>query len=561
MRPLVAFFIVLWSGLALAAHDGPSTFTLTPSAPQIPPQGEIQIALQWSIPPGWHMHGPVEAFFASPPQLLWTLPQGLRVKDIQWGPTTEFNEGKLTLQGYADKATALVTLERDGPYDLTNARISLKALWVLCNVTCLRQEQTLELTFPAATYLTAAQMAEVTQSLAPKQPLHAGLWAMLLAFIGGVLLNLMPCVLPVLSLKLMDLFKVAKHPGQARLLGFSYTLGVLTTFWLLAAMLLLIKVQAQAALGWGFQLQSPLFVWGMALVMLLLALNLFGFFEVGTFLTRFDVQAGPPWLRTYLGGMLACVVATPCSAPFMGSALAYALSTTPGEAMAVFTALGLGLALPFLLITNIPALLRKLPKPGMWMVKLRRILGGMLALTTLWLMWVLHGLVEEPFFVLGILALVAIGGGIALYTQRHTQTPFKVGGFLALFVSIGVVLYTLKHGEGDDMWESFTPAKLQAYRQQGRPVFIDFTARWCLMCQTNKTTILNTSKVLAHFKKHQVALLRADWTRYDPAITQALATYGRQSIPLNVYYPAAADAQPLILPAVLTQDTILHAIK
>jgi thiol:disulfide interchange protein DsbD len=406
---------------------------------------------------------------------------------------------------------------------------------------------------------------------AGKSPLTV--WAaVVFAFLGGIILNLMPCVLPVLSIKVLGLVRQAgESRGKVLQHGLAFAFGIVSAFWGLAGLLAVLRL-AGARVGWGFQFQSPVFLVVMIFLFLTIALNFFGVFEAVPGLTRLSPGAVPPagtLKGSFLNGVLATVVATPCTAPFMGTALGFALVQPVGVAWLVFTALGLGMALPYLLLTLSPALLGRLPKPGPWMVTMKQSFGFVLLGTVAWLTGVLgnqRGVAEVKIAGLG---LVAFAFGIWLLNRG----PGKKKALLRLVVAWALILgafgYVVRavqtvppgarvgavSGEEEVIWRTYSPELLEGLRQQGVPVFVDFTASWCLTCQLNKSTALGRPEVLAAFREKGVVLVRADWTSYDPAITDALAALGKTSIPVYLLYPAGED-EPLVLPELLTARTV-----
>ncbi len=341
--------------------------------------------------------------------------------------------------------------------------------------------------------------------------------ACLFAFIGGLILNLMPCVLPVLSIKVLSL--IERHPNKKLALRHSliYGLGVLASVWSLALLLFILKSAGQFA-GWGFQFQSPVFVLGVALILFVLAINLFGVFEfaIPSIGIKPNVQAG--YKASFISGVVTTIVASPCTAPFMGTALTVAIGQPNIIGFGVFTFLGLGLAFPFVLLSAFPVLLSFVPKPGTWMVQLKRVLGLILLSCVIWLLWVFG---------------IQTGLGDLSKIYHHRQ---------------------------EINWQSYSSMAVSQARQTGHGVFIDFTADWCINCQVNDRLVLQNPKVIKAFKDQSIILFKGDWTKYDPAITQALASYGRDSIPVYVYYPPGADT-PVILSQLITPHMILERIK
>lgn len=401
-----------------------------------------------------------------------------------------------------------------------------------------------------------------------------GFWlAILLAFGGGLILNLMPCVFPVLSIKILAFVERGGDDDGGRVgrrHALVFTLGVLATFWALAGALLALRAGG-AQLGWGFQLQSPAVVAVIALVVFALALNLSGVFTMGMSLTRLGgVGAGERYSDSFLTGLLAVVVATPCTAPFMGAALGYALTQPAAIGLAVFTALGLGLAAPYMLFASSPALLRKLPRPGPWLETLKQLLAFPLYATVVWLVWVLGRQVgpDQVAMVLLFAVVVSLIGWLAGRAQNAGRATRSTLSLAALVLSIGVggaVIAAqpptaVRASETPAGWEPWSAARVAAARDSGRAVFVDFTAAWCLSCQVNERVALHTDKVERAFVDGNVLLLRADWTSRDPEITTVLASFGRSGVPLYVMYPSSSTVAAEILPAVLTPGMVVESV-
>lgn len=412
-----------------------------------------------------------------------------------------------------------------------------------------------------------------------------------LAFIGGLLLNLMPCVLPVMSFKILSFIKLA---GQSRGLifkhGLAFSFGVLLSFWVLAALLLGLQAYGRSV-GWGFQLQEPLFVAILAAFIFLFGLSLFGLFEIGTSLINAAAQAQNHSSKrgalfgSFLGGVLATALATPCTGPFLGSAVGYAVTLPAPEAMLIFTSLGLGMACPYLALTAFPSLLRFLPKPGPWMVTFKELMGFLMMASVVWLTWVFSaqtGNFALSLFIAGLFMLSLAGW---VYGRWATPLHKKITRNIAMLTSSAIFIFgsyavvlsaspwaeTMSGGSSTtistnasethiaDAWEKFSPERVAELRAQGTPVFIDFTAKWCLICQANHV-ILSTDEVSQKFSELGVVKMKADWTKNDAVIAEELKKFGRNSVPLYVLYGTEEAADPQILPQVLTSDTILEAL-
>lgn len=384
------------------------------------------------------------------------------------------------------------------------------------------------------------------------------LWLLLLAaFAGGIILNLMPCVFPVLSIKLMGLIQT---PAQQRLKeSLGYTAGVLVTFTALGALLLALRATG-AAIGWGFQLQSSPVVLTLIALFWLMALSFSGVFEFGH---RLVSLAGNQRGGSFVTGMLAVFVATPCTGPFMGVALGAAAVLPALSAMLIFLGLGAGLAAPFVLLSLSPALLRRLPKPGQWMETLRQFLAFPLYATVIWLLWVLGRLTGDGGWIVGSLLLLMLT--FALWLGKTLKRHGNVVAAIVMALSLAGAFHTLWQEKADTAaatgkgpWQPYDPVAIQQARDQQRPVFIDYTAAWCITCQVNKSLVLDTQPVLDVFERHNVLLIRADWTHHDPDITAALEQLGRNSVPVYAWYAAGAS-QAELLPQVL-QARMIRAL-
>ena len=422
--------------------------------------------------------------------------------------------------------------------------------------------------------LQAALASNAVATLAPAPaaaPLPTLALALLGALLGGLLLNLMPCVFPVLAIKVLGFTQ--HHPDaqgqrQRRAGGWAYTAGVVLSFLLLGALMLGLRA-AGAQLGWGFQLQSPAVVAGLALLFTLIGLNLAGVFELGQMLPSSvaSLQARNPVANDFLSGVLAVVVASPCTAPFMGASLGLAIGLPAWQALALFAALGIGLALPYLAASLFPAVARRLPRPGPWMDTLRRLLAFPMFATVAWLVWVLgqqSGIDGAGALLALLVAVSALAWAWGLRGRsRLVLAPATAAIAAMLLLTWGPVIVQPQAAAPQDstataLWQPWSADKVQALGAQGQPVFVDFTAAWCVTCQVNKKTTLSNAAVLADFQARNVALLRADWTRQDPAITQALSSLGRSGVPVYVLY--RPQQAPLVMTEILSPSQVRAAL-
>ncbi len=394
---------------------------------------------------------------------------------------------------------------------------------------------------------------------------NAGLALMpfVLAFVGGLLLNLMPCVFPVLALKALGLVGLAgEAQREVRVHGIVYALGVLVSFWALAGVLLGVRAGG-AQLGWGFQLQSPVVIALLATLFFWVALTLLDVSPVGASLMGFGnrLAAGGGYRASFFTGVLATVVATPCTAPFMGTALGYALVQPPAVALGVFTSLGLGLALPYVAITLVPAIGARLPRPGAWTETLKHALAFPLLATVVWLVWVVSLQAGPPGVLAVLSAILLVGLGMWIAGRRTGGRSRLVAGAAAagaLGILATIVPTAMVPSAGGALaWEPYSAERVGEHLRAGRPVFVDFTAAWCVTCQVNERLALATPAVTAKMKAMGVVPMRADWTRPDPDIARALQRFGRDGVPLYVLYTGREKDPPRILPQILTTETVL----
>ena len=399
-----------------------------------------------------------------------------------------------------------------------------------------------------------------------------------LAFLGGLLLNLMPCVFPVLFLKGLALVNSgAEERHKLRAHGFVYTLGILVSFWVLVGALLGLRA-AGSTLGWGFQFQSPIFLFLLAGLFFFLGLSLAGQFEIGLTLTSAggSLAAKQGYAGSFFTGVLAVVVATPCTAPFMGVAIGYALAQSAAVNFAVFTALALGLAAPYVALTLQPAWTRLLPRPGAWMDVLKQAVSLFMFGTVIWLAWVVaeaYGAALLAALLSSFLLLAVAGWFLGRWPAKRWATV--VASLIVLaFAIVGIAapgelaiasaaLSTQNSPESSaarSNWQPWSADGVQRALAAGQPVFVDFTANWCLSCQVNERIALDQPSVQIAFLKANVALFRADWTRQDPAITEALTALGRSGVPVYALYtPGQSD--PALLPQVLTPGIVMNALS
>lgn len=486
-----------------------------------------------------------------------TAQAGFAAPDIYAEGNADLRFGKPVVRLSADRRTAVLAVPVGGIKYLPSKRLDGEAL----TLTLADQGRAAEF---RRTIAAATGPAALTDT-APGPALIAILG---LAVLGGLILNLMPCVLPVLSLKLLSVIKHgASTPRTVRLSFLASAAGIVTAFLGLAAALAALKAGG-ALVGWGIQFQQPLFLIGMVMLLCLFAFNLWGFFEVRLPTAVYDLGEHSAHVHGlgghFLSGAFATVLATPCSAPFLGTAVGFALARGTLEIFAVFAALGLGLSLPYLGVAAWPGVARLMPKPGAWMVTLRQVLGGALAATAVWLLSVLTiGVGAHGALAVGV--AMAAGGG-ALWWGHRTGKPgwaaFAGAALIALSVPAVVPAPspTVEPGGLTGVWRPFDAAQVPRLVAEGKTVFVDVTADWCITCQVNKAAVLDQAEIAAKLRGAGVVAMKADWTRPNDAIARYLASFGRYGIPFNAVYGPGAPLG-VVLPELLSRGAVMDAFE
>ena len=407
----------------------------------------------------------------------------------------------------------------------------------------------------------------------------SSLWGyLLMAVIGGLILNLMPCVLPVISLKALSLVSQGgEEPRRVRQLGLAFSAGVVLTFLVLAALVTALKAGGEQ-IGWGFQFQSPGFVLLLTGLVFVLALSLFGLVTIrlpGSVGALGGAAQGEGLGHSFFNGVLATVLATPCTAPFLGTALGFAFSQPAPVVFAVFAAIGAGLSLPYLALAWQPRWIRFLPRPGGWMERFKQAMGFLLMATVLWLLWVVGKQLgmEAVVWTCAFLLSLALGAWIVgTWIDLRTSTIRRRAAWAAsLVIALGgysLFLHPLlasPAGSGAPLeaegWEKFDVQRLESLLAQNRHLFIDFTAEWCWTCKVNERVVLSDPDVRDRFEELDVVLVKADWTNRNPEITRMLSAFGRSGVPLYVIFPAGRPREPIVLPEVITKGIVLEGLE
>ncbi len=412
---------------------------------------------------------------------------------------------------------------------------------------------------------------------AKKAPISAVLKYLLMAFLGGIILNVMPCVLPVLSIKAMSLVKQSHQDKKEILKGsLMYTAGIIVSFIVMASVVIFLKISGEMV-GWGFQFQSPGFVMALLIMIFVFALSMFDvliFNAPGMNKATQASQKQGHW-GSFLSGIFAVLLATPCTAPMLGAALGFAFTQPPLMILAIFILIGLGLALPFLLIGFWPAAIKIIPRPGEWMNVFKEVMGFLLFATALFLLRTLYFLVggDGTFNILWFLLILSFSAWMfGRWTRPHI--PHKkqwVMAILAVLISVFAGMFLLRFNDSSSNktemvsstkgnWGVFSPEKVQELRDAGKPVFIDFGAEWCMTCKTNEKVVLYTDEIQKAFRDHNVVLLRGDNTKRDPIINEWLRKFKRAGVPLYIMYIPGKD-EPEVLPELITKDMVLNMLK
>lgn len=500
-------------------HVGMSLYT---SSDSVHNGRDLQIVIKFDIKDGWHILSSTSGDIGLPTRIDWRLPEGYSLSDVRWSRPQILEEDGLRLSVYEGQAYYAATIIPNEEVDGL-AVFEAEVFWQACAYECIPETRKLKFSLPVSTYNTPPAdsweniISTAEKTFGNEKPAPDGkkaLGAVLaMAFAGGILLNLMPCIFPVLSLKAIALVKNLSDRRQSRLDALLYTAGVVVSFFLMAFVLVRLRKSGEAA-GWGFQLQSPVFVGVLLIIFLFILLMFLGIIELNNpfsnALSRLSARARR--FSSFFTGTFSVLIATPCTAPFMGIAVGYTLSQPLYCYYPVFLTLGLGYAFPFLLLGFFPQTLAAiLPRPGKWMLILQRIFAIPVLLTCIWLSWV-------------------------LYHQLNKR---------------GIDI-------SEAEWRPYDRMAVAEAVNNRRKVFIDFTAKWCLTCLANEKAIIHTSEFTDLAKENDILLFRADWTKRDEEIARALQYYGRNSIPLYVYYNGETME---ILPQLLTPGIIREKLK
>lgn len=507
--------------LAVEGTTDKVTVKVLTSTDEINETQALDVLVKFTMHNDWHIFAENPGSIGRPTEVKWRLPEGYRVENIRWSKPKDFKKGKIIQHGYDTTAyysATIVPIDRPEKVQDLDVEVS----WLACREECVPEKMVRTLSFavtdvnllPGTEWRNEEELALrsfKTADIPANAQAYNLLLIMIMAFTGGVILNFMPCIFPILTIKAISLVQGSIRPKEMRQEALLYMLGVVLSFLITAGILLLLRLQGEQV-GWGFQLQSPLFVGVMLAIFIVVFLLLMDWILLPPlFADKLGrVTASKKKVSAFLTGFFAVLIASPCTAPFMGIAVGYTLTQPPYVYFPVFTALALGYALPFALVGFFPKTIHRiLPRPGKWMAILKKIFAVPVFLTCLWLVWVLH-------------------------SQLVIRNASSAGTMV---------------------WEAYNKAKVEKLVADGHPVFVDFTAKWCITCLANETLVLHSPEFEKLAQSKKMLLFKADWTNDDPEITEALAAFGRNSVPLYVYY-SGKDSGYVILPQLLTYKQV-----
>ncbi len=570
-----------------------------------------------TMEPGWHTYYRESGEAGMPTRIEWVLPSGFKAGPLRWKPPERFNDSGIITYGY--KGSTVLAAEVTPPGALSaghTLKFQAKVKWLACKEACIPGKAQVLLTLPVGTRLqphnttafsnvgydgplpaarpvqrppvVARDILDEDLRIAGAQQQPLGLPAYLaLAFVGGFILNFMPCVLPVISIKVLSLVgQSGADPKRVFHLGLAFSAGIVGSFMALAALVVALQ-QAGQSVGWGFQFQHPLFLVAMSAVVLLLSLSLFGLFyvPVPAGQSEIDKLAGGEGLGgSFFKGVLATVLATPCTAPFLGTAVGFAFTQSWLVILAVFFTVAVGMAFPYVILTAKPGWMRYIPKPGVWMEKFKEAMGFVLLATVVWLLWILGKQVglDATMWTAGFLTALAFAAWlIGRFTdlassQRRvvwvwaSATSIVCAAFCVCIVSVPglgqpapqVVESASAHvaDERGIQWQPFDLQTLNSSLAAGKTVFVDFTADWCLTCKANEQAVINTQPVIDKLRALNVVTIKADWTKQDESISRLLSKFGRSGVPLYVIFPGTRPTEPIVLPEIITRGLVLKKL-
>lgn len=579
----LAFVLLATGWVSLAAAEpitdelletNPVTVTINSEFPpdEIKPGQIFTVTVTFNIQPGWHIYDWKPAPVGRPTSLSLTLPPGFTQDQPQWPKPIAIEESGTSFNGYEGATSVSVLVYAPEKLDTSKPSIiQANVTWLACNDQCVPGEADVSLLLLTARGAAGGSNSGTASgnSNAPAQMSFLAYLAF--AFIGGVLLNLMPCVLPVLAFKIMRFVKESKESrSKVFKLGLSYAAGTIATCMSLAAIVIVAQLLG-ASVGWGFQFQQPLFVLALATLVTVMSLGMFGLFmvqvSVGNGISKLSQSDG--YAGAFFTGVLATVLSTPCTAPFLGTAVGFAFAEAWWVILLIFFTVGLGLAAPYLVLTSNPGWMKYIPKPGAWMEHLKEAMAFTLMGSVVWLLYIIgqqtgsEGLIATLIFLLAASFSSWLVGRFTMYETRKLRKFAIWSVALAipavLFYWQVLPAFSTKAPAADHT--TYSQAAVDKALKDGKVVFVDFTAAWCLTCQVNEKNVLSDSEVQGAMQRLDVVFLKGDWTNGDAAITAALKSHQRSGVPLYLVYSPHRPADPVILPEILTNSAVLEALE
>lgn len=607
-----------------------TTLRLIADVKEVVPGSTFMLGVELTMQPGWHTYYKESGDAGMPTSIEWVLPTGYKHGELLWQKPRKFDDGGIVTYGFADKTViAIKVTAPDAIPDGVDQKMVAKVKWLECKELCIPGSGETSLTLPkgkkgatpqtgdkdafsgsgfsgkvsdlsaeshgvgdGATNFEKGETASgsiLDRSLTPADsqgtlPFYA---YFALAILGGLILNFMPCVLPVIAIKIISLMEqVNDDPGRVRLQGLIFASGILFSFLILGGVVLAARAAGQTV-GWGFQMQYPPFVIAMATIIMIFSLSLFGLFyvTVSPGQQQIDKLASKEGLTgTFFKGVLATVLSTPCTAPALGPAVGFAFSQPPIVILGIFEAVGFGMALPYLLLTINPDWLRFIPKPGVWMEKFKEAMGFVLLATVVWLLSVVGAQVGSSavesvgFFLTGVAFAVWVTARFTDLSSTGTRKAV-VWSISGLIVAVCLCVFILSRPdlmgapaaetnapktavtESGITWLPFTIEELDKNIAANKTVLLDFTADWCLTCKVNERTVLDSAPVVEQLRALNVVTMKADWTRRDATISKLLQKFKRSGVPLYVVFPAGRGSSPIVLPEVITPSLLVDKLK
>jgi len=569
----------------------------------IVPGHPFKLGVELTMQPGWHTYYKDPGDAGMPTKITWQLPTGFRADSLSWQKPTRFDEAGITTYGYTNKT--LITTNITPPAQLAlsaSTPFSAQIKWLSCKNICVPGQGEAHLTLPVISPIQSLNLTINTKEFAtanipdtskpapttlPEQHNSTNMQILTyfaFALIGGFLLNFMPCVLPVVAIKILSLLEQTDKQSTRRTV-IAFSSGILSSFLLLG--LLIVGLQAAGQkIGWGFQFQQPVFLMVMSSLVLLFALSLFGMFDFSFSFGQKAVNnlAGQEGVTgDFFKGVLATVLSTPCTAPFLGTALGFAFVESWLVTLTIFAAIGVGMCLPYLILIFAPQYLKLLPKPGDWMTKLKEAFGFILLATVIWLVSILYYQIPSTLVIAFMYFLLAVSFAVWLihsFTNLASSNKrliivrslalliFFSSGYFLIYTNKDLLFESTKgnttinstSNRNVENNESFNLKQLDDALSSGKTVFLDFTAKWCLTCQLNENTAINTKEVQDKLLSLNVLFLKADWTKQDAIVTKLLRRFERSGVPLYVIFPAKNPDNPIVLPELITKEMVLNAL-